>query len=692
MNLENWLEKNKKPILLEDISYTLNIGRSHFDKRCALVISSLEELKDKLSRLQEKKTVPGCFQGDVVKKPEDAAIYKKILASSLEELKVQSSEVKYRENLEVLANLYVKGYDLDWELLHQGEAKQKISLPTYPFAKEHYWIGGHLAKEHNVSSVDSKKLVLRGSQNQSDKELIGGSDKLANLTLKRLPSSVTLVKASAQSDVSKKILIDKDTVQIKLTKLVSDLLYLSTDKILSNKPFSELGLDSVLGVELTRKINNEFGFNIPATKLYDYSTIEALANYITDAANENNKNLPDEIELKQPLNMTDGFVEQTKESIVDAVSKHDTEKDIAIIGIAGEYSGAHNIEEFWRNLANGKSSITDVPSTRWSIEEFYDPDIKQPNKSYSKNGGFIDNVDQFDPLFFNISPAEAEWMDPQQRLILQTAWSAIEDAGYAAASLSNSLCGIYVGVMNDDYLEIITKNRNQEWNAQQVMGNSISILAARMPYFLNLKGPGIAIDTACSSSLVAIHLACKALQDHEANLMLAGGVTLYLTESPAHWYEQSRDVIARQGNVIHLIIQADGFVPGEGVGVVVLKRLSNAMRDHDHIYGVIKGSGINQDGKTNGITAPSTLSQKELELTVYKNYHIDPNTISYVEAHGTGTKLGDPIEIQALSEAFRVYTDKKQFCGIGSVKTNIGHTLAAAGVASVIKSIIMFAT
>ncbi|MCB0195541.1 MAG: SDR family NAD(P)-dependent oxidoreductase, partial [Anaerolineae bacterium] len=358
-------------------------------------------------------------------------------------------------------------------------------------------------------------------------------------------------------------------------------------------------------------------------------------------------------------------------------------QDIAIIGMAGRFPGAKDLAEFWKNLAQGHSAITEVPPQRWLVADHYDPDPEQPNKTYSKWGGFLDDIDCFDPQFFKLSGREAGLMDPQQRLFLETCWSALEDAGYSHRQLDNRSYGVFLGGGKGDY-DLKMKEAGVAAQAHSFMGNDASISAARIAYLLNLKGPAVAIDTACSSSLVAIHLACQSLQQAESEVALAGGV--FITTTPQfHILSAKAGMLSPDGKCKTFDNRADGFVPGEGVGVVVLKPMAQAEADGDHIYGVIRGSGLNQDGKTNGITAPSTLSQTELEKGVYERSRINPESISYVEAHGTGTKLGDPIEIEALTNAFRQSTDKQRFCAIGSVKSNIGHLATAAGVAGVIK-------
>ncbi|WP_036722874.1 type I polyketide synthase, partial [Paenibacillus forsythiae] len=296
------------------------------------------------------------------------------------------------------------------------------------------------------------------------------------------------------------------------------------------------------------------------------------------------------------------------------------------------------------------------------------------------HGSFLDGIDEFDPLFFNISGLEATYMDPQQRLFLEESWRALEDAGYAGDAMGNRRCGIYVGSCGGDYPKLFGNNPPP----QSFWGNAGSVIPARIAYYLNLQGPAVTVDTACSSSLVAIHLACQSLWSGETEMALAGGVFI---QSTSEFYLNSNraGMLSPAGHCHSFDERADGFVPGEGVGAVVLKRLQDAMADGDHIYGVIRGSGINQDGTTNGITAPSANSQERLERYVYDTFGIHPEEIQMVEAHGTGTKLGDPIEYQALTKAFRGYTEKEGYCALGSIKSNMGHAAAAAGIAGVIK-------
>jgi polyketide synthase PksN len=359
------------------------------------------------------------------------------------------------------------------------------------------------------------------------------------------------------------------------------------------------------------------------------------------------------------------------------------EEDIAVIGISGRFPGAENVEEFWNNLEQEKDSISSIPKERWDSEEYYDPDPKAPGKSYSKVGGFIKGIDKFDPLFFNISPAEAVYMDPQQRLFLEEVWKALEDAGCSDRSLSEKKCGVFVGASQGDYVKALTRN-NAENSGEAFTGMAVSILASRISYFLNLIGPCITVDTACSSSLSALHLACQSIRNRESDMAVVGGVRLMVTPD-LHIATSKVEMLSKAGKCRAFDNSADGTIISEGVGAIILKPLKIALEEGHSIYGVIKSSGINQDGKTNGITAPSMQSQIRLETEVYERGGIDPREISYIETHGTGTKLGDPIEVKALTSVFEKYTAEKQFCIIGSVKSNIGHTTTAAGVTSIIK-------
>lgn len=356
------------------------------------------------------------------------------------------------------------------------------------------------------------------------------------------------------------------------------------------------------------------------------------------------------------------------------------EESIAIIGVSGRYPKAKNLQEFWDNLVQGKDCITEVPSERWNHHVYFDMEKNKPGKIYSKWGGFIEDYDKFDPLFFNISPKDAELMDPQERLFLEVAWQTLEDAGYTPERLgqgyaaNHQAVGVFVGVMYGLY---------QLYSRDHISTDSFyASIANRISYYLNLHGPSLAVDTMCSSSLTAIHLACESIKRGECQVALAGGVNITSHPYKYHYLSQ-RQFLSTDGKCRSFGEGGDGYVPGEGVGAVLLKPLSKALTDGDIIYGVIKGSSINHGGKVNGYTVPNPIAQGELILDAFKRAKLTPDMINYLEAHGTGTSLGDPIEINGLNKAFA--NANIENCPIGSVKSNIGHLESAAGIAALTK-------
>lgn len=348
--------------------------------------------------------------------------------------------------------------------------------------------------------------------------------------------------------------------------------------------------------------------------------------------------------------------------------------------------GASNKSDFWHLLENGEHGIREYPAPRVKDAIDYLRSIKsERNEKQFVKGGYLDEIDRFDYSFFGLAPKTAKFMDPNQRLFLQSAWHAIEDAGYAGDTISGSQLGVYVGYskVGYDYERLLSANYPEELH-HYIVGNLPSVLASRIAYFLNLKGPAVTVDTACSSSLVAVHMACKALLTGDCEMALAGGIRTSLLPMRIGLDMESSDGLTKTFSK-----DSDGTGSGEGVAAVLLKPLQAAIRDGDHIYGVIKGSAINQDGTTVGITAPSPAAQTEVIEMAWKDAGIAPETLSFIEAHGTGTKLGDPVEFNGLCKAFEKVTEKKQFCAIGSVKANIGHLFEAAGIVGLIKSALM---
>ena len=431
--------------------------------------------------------------------------------------------------------------------------------------------------------------------------------------------------------------------------------------------------------DISKQVNNSH--NKPISSVNSEEILSLLS--VGEISLENAENLL--LEIAEPHPKAEVYPKLETNELIE-INQDIKTTDIAIIGISCRYAGAKNPKEFWENLKNGIDSVKEVPPGRWEEKNWYHPDQDHPGTSYSKSNGFLDEIDKFDPLFFEISPAEAQFMDPQQRIFLEEAYHAIEDAGYAPDSLKSQKCGVFVGVIDSGYNQLLLDS-GLGANRFTLTGNQLSIVPARIAYFLDLKGPVVAIDTACSSSLVAVHQACESIQRGESELAIAGGITIMATANMQILTSQFQ-MLSPEGHCKTFDASASGTVWGEGCGIVLLKRYDRAIQDNDHIYGIIKGTGINYDGNTNGISAPSSQSQTNLEESVYRKFGINPETISYVEAHGTATALGDPIEVEALTNAFSKWTNKKQFCAIGSVKTNIGHAACSAGVSGLIKTIL----
>ncbi|MEK4044428.1 amino acid adenylation domain-containing protein [Paenibacillus sp. FSL H8-0048] len=362
------------------------------------------------------------------------------------------------------------------------------------------------------------------------------------------------------------------------------------------------------------------------------------------------------------------------------------DRDIAIIGISCEIAEAENWKCFWDALIHGKDLVGDFPSVRdEDIQSLYlQQGMDEARPKYCK-GAFIPEIDKFDHEFFRISPREAELMDPKQRIFLETAWKSLEDAGYGGDKLKGSRTGVFVGSSSaDEYKRLIEVGAPSQYNASTV-GNIRSIIASRIAYLLDFRGPSMIVDTACSSSLVAVHIACQSLRNDECEYALAGSVNIALLPVKAEQNE-GLEIISKDGLTRTFDNSSDGTGLGEGVAAILLKPAVKAIEDGDYIYAVIKGSAINQDGNSNGITAPSTAAQEDVILRALKDARVHPETLSFIEAHGTGTPLGDPVEVDGIIKAFSKYTARKQFCAIGSVKSNVGHLDSAAGITGLIKA------
>jgi acyl transferase domain-containing protein/acyl carrier protein len=431
----------------------------------------------------------------------------------------------------------------------------------------------------------------------------------------------------------------------------------------------DLGMDSITSVELRTSLEQRLGWQLPATAAFDYPTVEKMADYLGES-------------LFGLLAEAGARVERGEAAGVEDW----VHEPIAVIGMAGRFPGdAGDLPRFGKLLMEGADLIEEVPPERWDIESYYDPDPQAPGKMYCRYGAFLRDADKFDPKFFGITPREALSMDPQQRLVLETVWEAFENAGIAPSRMAGSRTGVFVGVTATEYARVLaTAGSEVMMDPYFVSGNALNGIAGRVSYAFEIHGPSAAIDTACSSSLVAINFAIESLRTRESDAALAGGINLTLLPESTLATCRAR-MLSADGACKTFDASADGYVRGEGVGLILLKRLEDARADGDRILGVIRGSAVNQDGRSSGLTVPNGVAQQTLIREALSNARLTPADVDYVEAHGSGTALGDPIELEALGNVFRDRAEDAQPVWVGAVKTNAGHLEAAAGIASVVK-------
>ncbi|MCC5467312.1 type I polyketide synthase, partial [Pelosinus baikalensis] len=600
------------------------------------------------------------------------------------------SYANYRNELVGLKERYGRTLSVNWPLWKEGgmhvdeEVAKSMLQKTGMLPLE--TAAGIQALYRSLASGAEQVMVLEGECQRLREFFTGFSP-----TKEATPSVTQEYKMG--------FTIEEDLFQEKISdyfrKIIASTIKVPMKEIDAEDPMDEYGIDSIIAMQITSNLEEIFG-SLPKTLFFEYQNIKELTAYFFEC---HSKQLLDLLGIREE----ETTVLREFEPIIESVKSHEgsncsrprfiasreesrgkEEKnngDIAIIGVSGRYPGAKNIGELWINLQAGRDCITEVPKERWDYHAYYDEDKNKSGKTYCKWGGFLENSDRFDSLFFAISPEEAKFMNPQDRLFMETVWNLFESAGYTRESLKHQYqtrVGVYVGSMYQDY-------DSKSSSINELSTFMCSSIANRISQYFNLQGPSVVIDSMSSSSAIAIHMACESLIRGECRLAIAGGVNLLYLQK---YLRLSK--IKMIGSHIHSrsFGDGDGYLPAEGVGAVLLKPLTQAIKDGDRILAVIKSSVTNHGGHTNGAATPNINAQIQLIEDNFKKTGMDPRTISYVEAAANGFPVGDLIEISALDKAFHKFTNDQQFCAIGSIKANIGHAEAASGVSQLTKVIL----
>lgn len=547
---------------------------------------------------------------------------------------------------------------------------EEVRLPDAPLLSKESW-----RKEFNLAGLHKHCFfgVPNGYDDGIAQAVLGAA---SNESIDRIEEYKETSEESGKkvANSSMESITSGSVVEKEVKRIFSEILKIPSEEIKVDVSLDDYGVDSILTGSIVSKLEAFFGFSINPSIIFENDTIHEIADYLE-------KNHKEDLE-KMKMD-ADEKTEEIKESVPfkekTAVLEAKTKK-VAVIGMACHFPRAENKEQFWSNIEHGVCSIREVPESRWDVNKFYSP-RQEKGKTIGKWGGFIEDIEFFDPEYFKFKKEDAVHIDPLSRQFLEVSAQAVRDAGYEAEEMEHKKCGVFAAARVSNYTDMVG-----DFQKNSIIGLGQNFTATHVSRVFNLNGPTVVVDTACSSSLVSIHLACQSILSGETEMAFAGGTEILLNQRP-YLILSAMGAFSPNGVCYPFDQRANGFVPGEGCGVVLLKDYDKAIADGDRIYAVIDGTAVNNDGRTMGITTPNPHMQKQVILDAWQKNNIDGKTVSYIEAHGTGTPIGDPIELKGLTEVFREYTEETGFCCVGSVKPNIGHLFLAAGVASFIKTV-----
>ncbi|KAG0289214.1 hypothetical protein BGZ97_006522, partial [Linnemannia gamsii] len=663
-----YLERQPE-VNLVDLAYTLQVGREALGVRLALVLRSVGVLQERLSGYMRGEAAEDVYQGELKRSQETLAVFR-----ADEELQEAIGKWITRGKVGKLAQLWVQGLEVEWGQLYETKP-QRISLPTYPFAQEQYWVPQTAPQAE--SERQSHSLAQRPDLSQP---------RLSKILTSDLDEAPAKLNGAAASEFQRQ-------VEDVLTGLVSAQLKVAREELGRDIPLSEFGFDSTMLTEFSGALNQKYGLSLSPAMFFKYSTIAKLVDYLVreqpaglaSAFEMAATNWVDRDTVSEPVPQP-----QERGAIV-AMPRNNTSKvePIAVIGMSGCFPHAHTLQEYWTNLVTGRDCITEIPPDRWSLDEFYIEDKQTAlaqGRSYNKWGGFIPQLStvlntEFFATAFEIQSIWHDWTD-EQKLFVQMVWTLLESSGYTSAEL-NKVCqsrvGIYAGMMSRPMYVPDANKFNSSDMAVHAMGG----LSAMVSHLFKFHGPSLVVDTYSASSMTAIHMACTSLAHGECEAAIAGGITLLY---PAlYQYSCQLDILGSHPGSRSFAANSDGPLFCDGSGVVLLKRLSKAIQDKDTILGVIKSTVANNVGNIglSSISTPDVIANSIKENIVKSG--IDPRTISYVETFAPGFAIADVLEVFATEQAFCEFTQDKQFCALGSLKPSIGHATAASGISQLIK-------